>query len=220
MKRTQLSISLLLLLAVLSACISPARHQDETPLVATNGTAGDMSTGTPAANSIPDALHKAAVGGPAGEYIAAQMDRQTIELNKQFSFGHARRLEEGIEITVPTSKLFNLYGATLRDTAQKVLSSLAGILKKYKGTELIIEGHTDSLGTVQYNLELSKRQAEAVGNFLITRGVAAIRLKLIGYGEAQPADTSNRPEALEANRRIVIGIFAGEQLKAAARAGH
>lgn len=216
---TRVLVRALLFLAICGGCISPARHHDEVSLSASTGTTqGSLSEN--ALSTARKAIHAATVGGAAGEYIRNQMDKQAAELNKQFKFGHAQRIDEGILVTVPAALLFKLYGASLRDSAQKALSGLAGILNKYHGTDLLIEGHTDTVGSEQYNLELSKRQAEAVGNFLIGRGVAASRLKLVGFGGAEPLNAGHDPAALEANRRIEIVIFAGAQLKAEAGPRH
>ncbi len=85
-----------------------------------------------------------------------------------------------------------------------VLDAIVVIMKKYPASRFRIEGHTDSVGPADYNMELSQRRADAVKNYLIQHGISADRLEAKGYGETRPI-ASNRTAAGRAkNRRVEI----------------
>jgi len=75
-------------------------------------------------------------------------------------------------------------------------------LKKYDKYSVAIEGHTDSTGDESYNLELSKKRAESVGQYLIKQGISAQRLSYEGYGSKYPVDTNETKEGRRRNRRV------------------
>jgi outer membrane protein OmpA-like peptidoglycan-associated protein len=66
---------------------------------------------------------------------------------------------------------------------------------------LTIEGHTCSIGTNEYNMALGERRANAVRDYLVSRGIAATRLSTISYGEENPAHDNSREETRRLNRR-------------------
>jgi len=95
--------------------------------------------------------------------------------------------------------------ATLKPESLEVLPNLGIALKQIvrDGPKLLIEGHTDNKGTAAYNMELSKRRAEAVKNFLVNEmGIPADGLETVGKGFSEPANPGD-PNASE-NRRIVV----------------
>ncbi|HUS24454.1 MAG TPA: OmpA family protein [Candidatus Binatia bacterium] len=78
--------------------------------------------------------------------------------------------------------------------------------EKYSGAKIEIAGHTDSTGDDGYNLQLSKRRAEAVRQYLIQSGVDAARLSAAGYGETQPVGDNESREGRSRNRRVELRI--------------
>ncbi|MEO6951213.1 MAG: OmpA family protein [Polyangia bacterium] len=83
------------------------------------------------------------------------------------------------------------------------LEQLARVLKRRLDfTTIWIEGHADNTGPVRWNLELSRNRADSVAQFLTSHGIAASRLKAVGYGEARPLVPSPRGESNEKNRRV------------------
>ena len=82
-----------------------------------------------------------------------------------------------------------------------VLKHNAAILKKYNTMRVLIEGHTDSRGTSEYNLALGERRARAVQDYLIVLGVPATQLEIVSYGEERPAVMGNNEAAWAKNRR-------------------
>ncbi|RKX28225.1 MAG: hypothetical protein DRP46_08925, partial [Candidatus Zixiibacteriota bacterium] len=90
---------------------------------------------------------------------------------------------------------------------------LAVILNKYEDTEILIEGHTDSTGPADYNLDLSVGRAPSVANQLTGAQVAPIRFHIMGYGEDQPVASNDTAEGRQKNRRVEIAIYANDKLK-------
>jgi outer membrane protein OmpA-like peptidoglycan-associated protein len=77
-------------------------------------------------------------------------------------------------------------------------------LKAWGDVNIEVAGHTDSKGSDAYNMKLSQQRAEAVRNFLISRGVAADRLTAKGYGESQPVADNATEEGRFQNRRVEL----------------
>jgi len=96
---------------------------------------------------------------------------------------------------------FDFDSATLLDEARVTLNAHAEILAQYETLTVLIEGHCDERGTVQYNLALGERRANAVYNYLMNLGISASRLKTISYGKEFPKDPSHDERAWTANRR-------------------
>lgn len=107
---------------------------------------------------------------------------------------------------------FDFNQATLKPGAREKLSKLSGILMAYSGTfRLDIEGHTDSIGTEDYNLRLSQSRADAVRSFLIQAGVPAARFTPArGLGKANPINSNDTAEGRMMNRRVEIVIADSE----------
>ena len=123
------------------------------------------------------------------------------------------RVGEGIKLTFDSGILFDVNKADLQPTAQTNLTKLAGILNKYEDTDVVVEGHTDSTGGEDHNLDLSRRRAASVGDYLAGLGVDGARMTKIGYGEVQPVATNDTVEGRQANRRVELAIMANEKMK-------
>lgn len=89
---------------------------------------------------------------------------------------------------------------TLKETSQVELKKLVELLSKNPGLRIEISGHTDNVGSVDYNLELSRNRSKSVNDYLVEQGILQDRLTYKGYGETQPVD-SNDTEAGRANNR-------------------
>ena len=100
---------------------------------------------------------------------------------------------------------FNSGSANISDDALQLLDALAQAASTCPGT-LIIEGHTDSSGNATANQNLSEARAGAVRRALISRGLAAARLRAVGYGASQPIATNTTPTGRAMNRRIIIEV--------------
>jgi outer membrane protein OmpA-like peptidoglycan-associated protein len=174
--------------------------------------------GDRAGNTAAGAILGAVVGGATGAVIGNYMDKQAAEMQQDIQGAKIERIGEGIKITFASGILFDVGKSDLRPDAQENIANLAAILIKYEDTNILIEGHTDSDGSEDYNLQLSERRARAVQSYLAQNGVTNARISIMGYGESQPIADNATVEGKQANRRVEVAVMANEKLKKAAEA--
>lgn len=141
----------------------------------------------------------------AKEMAAAEAQRAS-ELEQQLEELQARKTERGMVITLG-DVLFDFNRAELRSGAQQNLYQLVTFLRENPERELLIEGHTDSVGSDSYNLDLSRRRAETVRSFLTQNGVDASRTAVRGFGEARPIASNESNAGRQQNRRVEVVIL-------------
>jgi len=200
----------------LAGCASMKKRDKGAIIGATTGAVIGGLIGDKAGNTAVGAILGAAIGGAAGAYIGNYMDNQAEEIERDLEGASVERVGEGIKITFDSGILFDVNKSELRAVSQENLSKLAVILNKYEDTEILIEGHTDSTGPAEYNMDLSVRRANSVANHLTSNQVMAVRFHIMGYGEDQPLESNDTIEGRQANRRVEIAIFANDKLKKAA----
>ena len=159
----------------------------------------------------------AVIGGAAGAFIGNYMDKQAAEIERDIAGARVERVGEGIKITFSSGIMFDVDRAVLKDQYKGEISELATILNKYEDTNILLEGHTDSTGTEEYNLELSKKRSQSVANYLATQNVNPTRFTIMGYGESQPIASNETSEGRSQNRRVEVAIYANEKLKKVAK---
>ncbi len=218
-KKNQTLVASLVALAFLIFSCNATKTQKGGAIGAGAGAAIGGVIGNQSDNTVVGAIIGAAVGGAAGAVIGRQMDKQAEELQKDLEGATVERVGEGIKITFESGFMFALDSESLSTATQENLSKLAGTLKKYDDTDILIEGHTDSSGTDEYNSKLSERRASAVKKFLKDQGVANGRIDDIGYGENQPIADNTTDEGRQKNRRVEVAIFANKKMKKAAERG-
>ena len=96
---------------------------------------------------------------------------------------------------------FNYDDHTLSEEARSALSSNASYLREMGAIRVTIEGHCDERGTVEYNLALGQRRAEATRDYLVDLGVESSRVSTISYGEERPFEVGHEESAWSQNRR-------------------
>lgn len=170
-------------------------------------------------NTAKGALIGAAVGGAAGALIGKQMDKQAEELKQELKDAQVERIGEGIKVTLGSGILFATGSSELGEEGKAIVQKLADILGKYPDTNILVEGHTDSDGSEEFNQKLSERRAANVAQYLQGLGVAADRITTVGHGESMPVADNITPEGKQRNRRVEIAIFANEKMKEAAAKG-
>ncbi len=146
-----------------------------------------------------DQLAAEKVAREAAEKKAAQAlaDLQKIAAVKQES--------RGMVITLSGSVLFASNESTLLPAAMIKLNEVAdALIKGNPDANITVEGHTDSQGQRQYNMDLAKKRADAVRDQLVSRGVAADRIKSVGVGPDRPIASNNTAEGRANNRRVEI----------------
>jgi len=168
-------------------------------------------------NTAVGAIVGAAIGGVAGAYIGHYMDKQAEEMRRDIAGAKIERVGEGIKITFDSGLMFDVNKATLRSESKENLAKLSTILNKYEDTNILLEGHTDATGSDEYNLDLSRKRAESVSNYLATRGVFPNRFTIMGYGESQPIADNESEVGRQQNRRVEVAIYANEKLKKVAK---
>ncbi len=108
---------------------------------------------------------------------------------------------------------FETAKATLKPESFPELDRFAQIMKLYPGLIVEIQGHTDSRGSEAYNLKLSQARADAVRDYLISKGIEPDRLIAKGYGESQPVVPNDTPEHMAMNRRVEAHIIANKEVE-------
>jgi outer membrane protein OmpA-like peptidoglycan-associated protein len=110
--------------------------------------------------------------------------------------------------TIRLNNLFFDYNqATLKDESTTELNYLLKLLNENTALKIEIAGHTDSIGTVAYNKDLSKRRAENVKAYLVQKGIGEQRLTAKGYGSEKPTNTNKTEEGRRDNRRVEFIIL-------------
>jgi outer membrane protein OmpA-like peptidoglycan-associated protein len=207
------------MLAGLSSCNKWSRTAKGGAIGAGAGAAVGAGVGAATGNTARGAIIGAVVGGTAGALIGRKMDKQAEELQKDLDNAKVERVGEGIQITFDSGILFDINSSDLKPAVRTELNKLAEVLKKYEDTDILIEGHTDNTGTAEYNMQLSVRRAQSVGNYLKQLGIRGARLTETGYGITQPIADNSTTAGRTLNRRVEIAIIANEKMKKAAERG-
>jgi peptidoglycan-associated lipoprotein len=101
---------------------------------------------------------------------------------------------------------FEYDSAALTDQARSTLEKHALWLQNHRDAKVIVEGHCDERGTVEYNLALGEKRARAVRDYLANLGVGSDRLRTASYGKERPLDATSSAAAWAANRRAHFGV--------------
>ena len=152
----------------------------------------------------------------------AQRERDAAQQSLYVSLSailETRRDARGLIVNL-SDVLFDTGQATLKSGAREKLSKLAGILLAYPGVyQVEVEGHTDSVGSDESNLNLSRGRAEAVRDYMLQNGIKAERIIAArGFGESKPVATNDTPAGRQVNRRVEIVI--ADQPVAQAKTGN
>ena len=162
----------------------------------------------------------AAVGTGAGVAIGHKMDKKAAEAAKiegaQVEVVKDANNLDAVKVTFDSGILFAFNSSTLSNDAKASLRDLAKILKEDTTTDIAIIGHTDKVGTYEANMKVSKNRAYAVENYLQDCGVSPSQFKQVegvGYNEYDESLSASQ------NRRVVIFMYASEQMIKNAEAG-
>lgn len=146
-----------------------------------------------------DSINKEKAAAAALAAAAAAEEAKKAKL-KEF------KLEEDKEIKDFAKQIFfNTNSDKLTEASYKPLDDILKILSTYLNLNFIIEGYTDSDGTEEYNIGLSKRRAKTIANYFISKGIPAKRIVSIsGFGESKPVGANTTEEGKALNRRVEI----------------
>jgi outer membrane protein OmpA-like peptidoglycan-associated protein len=168
-------------------------------------------------STVKAAIVGAAVGGAAGAIIGHRLDVQAEKLRQSLKNATVSRVGEGIAVTFESGSLFTFGSSRLQPAGRENLRLLAARLKEEPRTEIVIVGHTDSVGNANYNQGLSERRAVAAANDLSARGIRRRRVWTSGKGEAEPVGSNDTEPGRQRNRRVEIAIFASDEWRQAAQ---
>lgn len=215
MKTVKIFLAGVLMAAIfLAGCKTMNKSQKGAVIGAAGGAAAGAVIGKAAGNTALGAIIGAAAGGVTGAVIGRKMDKQAEEIKKEIPDAEVVRVGEGIVIEFNSKILFGFDQANLTQEAKANLDKLVVILQKYPDTNIEVQGHTDSKGSTSYNQKLSEQRASTVSYYLSGKGIAASRLKIIGFGENLPKYTNDTEDGQAQNRRVEFLISANEKMKA------
>jgi len=201
---------------ILSGCASWNKTQKGAVVGTAAGGAMGAVIGRASGNTALGAIIGATVGGAAGAVIGNQMDKQAEEIKKTVPDAKVERVGEGIVVEFNSNVLFGFDESTLSADARTSLDKLVKVLNSYPDTDIEVQGHTDSKGSVAYNQALSERRAAAVSGYLEGQAINTSRLTIKGFGEDLPKYENNTAEGRTENRRVEFLITANEKMKAEA----
>lgn len=161
-----------------------------------------------------------------GDLQTAEQARKDAELKAAAANLELSRLatvkqdERGMVITLSGSVLFASNKAELLPAARRRLTDVAKALNEGdRGSNIVVEGHTDGKGSDTYNLELSAKRAEAVRSYLVSQGIDSSRIRAEGLGLTRPVADNKSAEGRANNRRVEIVVEPPTSNAPAPRAG-
>lgn len=154
----------------------------------------------------------AAAGAGTGAVIGRYMDKQEEKL-KKVKGANVERQGDKLVVKFNSAILFDTGKSELKPQSKTDLSEFGKVLKEYKDTDLIIEGHTDNTGKKDFNRKLSLARAKAVVGFLETSGVERDRMTPEGHADDMPVGNNATVDGRQQNRRVQIQIAANEALQ-------
>jgi len=168
-------------------------------LVAAAATGGDARVA---------ALIGAGVGALAGGAVGSYMDQQEAELRAQLQGTgvSVTRVGDQIILNMPSNITFQTGSSNVQPQFRSTLQSVALVLLRFDRTIVDIIGHTDSDGSEEFNLQLSRERAIAVASVISSQGIDARRFSLQGRGESNPIASNATAAGKSQNRRVEIRI--------------
>ncbi|MBC8412929.1 MAG: OmpA family protein [Nitrospira sp.] len=151
----------------------------------------------------------AAAGGATGAGIGNMMDKQEAEMRQALAASEAaavRREGNLLAITLRGDVTFDTNSASVRPGMYSEISRISDVMSNYPDTLIRVEGHTDSKGSEEYNLDLGARRAGAVKDLIANKGINQNRIETVTYGETMPIATNDTEAGRQLNRRVEIKI--------------
>ncbi|MFP3938966.1 MAG: OmpA family protein [Thermoanaerobaculia bacterium] len=143
--------------------------------------------------------------------IRRQRERDLDRLeNSLGKIAETRRTALGMVMNLGDSIEFDFNEADVRPENRELLSRIAGVLLTVENFSIQVYGHTDDVGSVEYNQELSERRAAAVRQYLVDAGLDPERIQSKGFGKSSPLVEGTTPEARQRNRRVEIAVVHAE----------
>ena len=192
-----------------SAPDDPNRTRNNALIGAGIGAVAGLLSGGDATERRQRAMVGAGVGGLAGGAVGAYQDRQEAELRRQTAGTGVEVSRDGdvIKLNLPDGVTFDFGKANLKSQFYPALDNVASTLAQFNQTIVEVSGHTDSIGSDAANQTLSVQRANAVGNYLIGRGLVRERFEIVGFGETRPVASNDTDSGRALNRRVEIRVL-------------
>ncbi|MFD2110314.1 OmpA family protein [Thiorhodococcus fuscus] len=203
---------------LVSGCAADGSGMTETGRGATIGTATGAAAGALIGSLSADAGKGALIGAVGGALLGTAVGAYMDQQRQDFERVLAPEIASGViwvEKLPDDQLLVGMTGATsfevdsdrIKPAFYSTMDKIAGVVNKYGKTQLAIAGHTDNTGAAQYNMDLSRRRAVSVENYLASSGVNPGRMESRGYGMTRPVASNNTEEGRRLNRRVDIVII-------------
>ena len=192
----QLSMVILITIGLLfTVACSKKKIRTDYPSVQRSG--DQVATDAGKAGAKQDALDQETLGGGSGvsENGLSEDKSGALEAEETSAARMARERFENDDV------YFEYDSSALLPEAQSILMEKSEWLRNNPQADIVIEGHTDERGTVEYNLALGDRRAESVRTFIMDLGVDTSRIRTVSYGEERPVDSGSDESAWAKNRR-------------------
>jgi outer membrane protein OmpA-like peptidoglycan-associated protein len=217
MQGTRFRLSVLLVAALtVSACTTnPYTGERQASKAGTGagigaaiGAVAGVLSGDDADERRKRALIGAGVGALAGAAVGSYMDRQEAALREELAGTgvSVTRIGDDIILNMPGNVTFETNQAAIDASFYPVLNSVAKVAQEFDRTLIDVAGHTDSTGTVAYNMTLSQRRANSVAQYLQSQGVDPTRVYAEGYGPHYPIADNSTAQGRAENRRVEIAL--------------
>jgi outer membrane protein OmpA-like peptidoglycan-associated protein len=211
MKKYLIVLSVLIALTI-SGCATDTKQKKGRVMGAALGTVVGAGVGYAIGGGKGAAIGAGAgllAGGLTGDQIGKYMDNQERELQQALAEAEAasiQREQDILAITFKSDFMFDIDSAIVKQGAHDEIDRVAQVLTKYPLTKIRVEGYTDSTGSEDYNMELSKKRAQSVKDILVARNVDPGRLQIVGFGEAKPVAGNDTEAGRQRNRRVRLVI--------------
>jgi outer membrane protein OmpA-like peptidoglycan-associated protein len=210
-------LALLMAVAVMAGCAAPGPQGE---LAGGERTAAGAVIGAVSGAVIGHqvdrergAIAGAVIGGATGAAVGSSMDRQERAFRDALAEEERRReievqrvREDLLKLTLDSHVSFDFDSVRINPGFAPSLGKLARVLRDYGETEVMVVGHTDSVGAEVYNERLSERRALAVADYLMDNGVSRYRLRTAGRGEREPRAGNDTAAGRQLNRRVEVFV--------------
>ena len=221
-KQISLAAMALVFVASLTSC-EATRNANNKQKGAVIGAAGGAVLGAIIGNNVGKggngelgAVIGGVVGGTAGVLIGNKMDKQAQKIEEEIPAAQVERVDDGIVITFDEGSgvYFDTNKYNINAASQVTLDKLTGVLREYPDTNVLVVGHTDSVGADDYNMTLSKNRAYAVTNYFTNnKGLSSSRFTTNWFGETTPIADNSTADGRAKNRRVNVVIVPNEKMK-------
>jgi outer membrane protein OmpA-like peptidoglycan-associated protein len=177
------------------------------------GAAGAARVGTSVAvPTLPNlavrrtAIIEAGIAPVVYDEIPAYVDRQYVVLQDELrgTGVNVRKQGQQIVLDLPSDVNFAFDRSDIQPRFYLTLNAVSRVLARYPSTYVDVNGHTDAVGSYEYNQALSERRADAVADYLADRSVNPVRMHVAGFGKTEPIASNATVSGRAANRRVEI----------------